>query len=52
MHLFTFFGIIVCTHPGVQQGFKGIVYPHMKIIYIYIYTHTVYVYTHTTNLLN
>ncbi len=34
------FWIIVCTHPGVQHGLKGIVYPEMKILSL-IYPHVV-----------
>ncbi len=35
------FWITVCTHPGVQQGFKGIVYPKMKILPLITYPHVV-----------
>ncbi len=35
------FWIIVCTHPGVQQGFKGIVYPKMKMISLITHPHVV-----------
>ncbi len=35
------FWIIVCTHPGVQQGLKGIVHPKMKILSLITYPHVV-----------
>ncbi len=35
------FGIIVCTHPGAQQGFKGILHPKMKTLSLITYTRVV-----------